>query len=196
LKLGVKYTGLPFHLTVDGHVIGFKRILQYLRCREKNGDLVIDGWRFNPFYGRLYLSEREKWVNYLPPGPLGAVVDVGAGCGETAKFFLEHGASTVIAVENSEVCRPYLSENSERFGFDYILSAFDPETLMKLTFDTLKLDIEGWEIQLLPYLDRLNGVNIVLESHDAYITSRFLERGFKAVEVNDWNGGYIMRPRS
>jgi hypothetical protein len=171
------------------------RYAKYLRYR-RGSDLVVDGWRFNNQYGLIYFNEsRGSWRNYLTPEPLGDVVDIGAGCGETAKLFLEHGARSIVAVENNPECFPYLKENAVKHGFRVWLEDFNPERLLDLRIDTLKLDIEGWELLLLPYLDRLKYVNIVLETHCDYITQQFLKRGFSKRDVNSWGVGYIYRWR-
>lgn len=60
-----------------------------------------DGWVFSNERKRLYIIEKPTWErNYLPISVKGKIVlDVGAGEGETAKFFLDHGAEKVICIE-------------------------------------------------------------------------------------------------
>lgn len=87
------------------------------------------------------MLERElsMWhLYYLPRKPLvgKTVLDLGAGCGETAKFFLNHGASRVVCVEPESKCLEYLQKN---FGKD-------PRVLIVSEFiDHIKIDIEGAE---------------------------------------------------
>lgn len=72
----------------------------------------------------MFLSEYTKWKKwYLPPdhrkGIKGQVVlDVGAGCGETAYFFLKNGASKVISIEPDKKAFEILSENSRVNGWN------------------------------------------------------------------------------
>jgi SAM-dependent methyltransferase len=88
-----------------------------------------------------YVLERElsMWhLYYLPREPLQGrtVLDLGAGCGETAQFFLNHGAGKVVCVEPESKCLEYLRKN---FGNDprvEIVSDF---------IDHIKIDIEGAE---------------------------------------------------
>ena len=75
-------------------------------------------------YRQMFLSEYTKWKKwYLPPdhrkGIKGQVVlDVGAGCGETAYFFLKNGASKVISIEPDKKAFEILSENSRVNGWN------------------------------------------------------------------------------
>src|SRR6059036_536600 len=57
----------------------------------------------------------HQW--YLPPDGVEGktVVDMGAGCGETAQFYLLHGAKHVIAIESETHFVDFLKHN---FGED------------------------------------------------------------------------------
>jgi predicted RNA methylase len=91
--------------------------------------------------------------NYLPSFPLKGktVIDVGAGAGETAYFFLAHGASHVICVEPNPIALRFLRENTERNHWPtrIIPRRFDLSMLNSFKFDFAKMDAEGAEIQLL-----------------------------------------------
>jgi len=71
---------------------------------------------------------------YLPVK--GTVVDVGAGCGESALFFLNHGAEKVVCVEGNPECLANLVKN---FGGDPRVS------IVNGWIGGLKVDIEGAE---------------------------------------------------
>lgn len=84
-------------------------------------------------------SELDIWhKTYLPCGE--TVLDVGAGCGETAQFYLNHGAKRVIAVEGDPVACGYLRDNFGRDNRVIIVGAH---------LDHIKIDIEGGEKDML-----------------------------------------------
>lgn len=102
------------------------------------------------------------------------VLDVGAGCGETAYFFFRHGAKRVIAVEKDSKAARNLWANSMDNGWDMevINEPFRLEHL-GMSFDLCKIDIEGDEVALL----ELHSLPpIVLESHTDEITAALLAR--------------------
>jgi len=84
---------------------------------------------------------------YLPPGGLSGfnVLDIGAGCGETAQFFLNHGARSVRPVEKDPTAFSLLKEN---FAGDPRISWDGP-----FQVDFIKSDCEGGER------------NMVIETH-------------------------------
>ncbi len=142
--------------------------------------MEFDGWIFDIEYGLLYLNERRKaWNLYIPPTGLAGkkILDIGGGCGETAKFFLDNGADSVHVIENNDKCRRFLQANHEHDKrMTYEIDDFQGFEASD-RYDLIKLDIEGYEMRLISYLDKLN-VDIILESHSNYITDRFLEKGF------------------
>ena len=119
------------------------------------------------------ICEWKQWEKYyLPDFSLEGktVLDVGAGCGETAYFFFEHGAKEVIAVEVDPIQVGLLKENSEQNGWTsanrsmkIIPRAFEVGDLATEKFDFAKIDIEGGEVDLLQ-LDRMD-LPLVLEAH-------------------------------
>ena len=89
---------------------------------------------------------------YLPIKPKGTVLDVGAGCGETAKLYLNHGAGKVIAIEREDEAYKCLCEN---FKNDKRVIPIQAE------INNIKIDIEGAE------------EGMVLEIHFPYKLKRF-----------------------
>ena len=90
-----------------------------------------------PEYSGLLKNELDVWhKHYLPIIQGATVLDVGAGCGETAKFFLMHGAGRVIAIENNQRAFTYLSENFR--NDDRVIALLDD-------IGGIKIDIEGAE---------------------------------------------------
>ena len=84
-------------------------------------------------------TELDMWHKWYLPirGVKGKiVVDLGAGCGETAFFYLKHGASRVIAVEKNRDCLDRLRKN---FGEDSRVDIIDAYV------GHVKVDIDGEE---------------------------------------------------
>jgi len=80
-------------------------------------------------------QELEGWHSwYLPVED--TVLDVGAGCGETAFFYLNHGAKKVICVESNPKVVGLLRKN---FGGDGRV------IIVEAHVDSIKIDIEGSE---------------------------------------------------
>ena len=81
-------------------------------------------------------GELEKWHEYYLPAQGKTVLDLGAGCGETAFFYLNHGAKHVISVEPPGPALDLLRRN---FGDDPRV------TIVPASVDRIKIDIEGFE---------------------------------------------------
>lgn len=185
-KFKVVYHGMPLKPSINGVLLNWQNLMEYILA-NKNEYLEFNGWRFHHDYGIMYLLDKKYWNYYLPPTGIRnkVIVDGGGGCGETAKFFIEHGASKVIVMESNPLCEPYLKYNSKLHPeLEYHIGKFDFLKIYTKNYDLLKLDIEGYEIELLPWLNHLESLNkdIILESHCNYITDKFLERGFKLVK--------------
>ncbi|HEV2119228.1 MAG TPA: class I SAM-dependent methyltransferase [Candidatus Bathyarchaeia archaeon] len=88
-------------------------------------------------------QELEGWHDWYLPVE-GTVLDVGAGCGETAFFYLNHGAKRVICIESSPKAVELLKKN---FGNDHRV------VIVQALVDSIKIDIEGSER------------NMILETH-------------------------------
>jgi len=83
-------------------------------------------------------GELELWHRaYLPVGK--TVLDLGAGCGETAQFYLNHGAEKVISIESDSNCYNMLRSN---FADDHRVIP------ILAHIDSIKCDIEGGERDL------------------------------------------------
>jgi hypothetical protein len=88
----------------------------------------------------ILVGELELWHRvYLPIGNI--VLDVGAGNGETAQFYLNHGAKKIICIESDA---GLLCENF----------AHDPRIMIvPFGIDSIKVDAEGCE------------ENMIIETH-------------------------------
>lgn len=106
------------------------------------------------------------WETYYHPVPLNGktVLDIGAGCGETAAFFISHGARKVICIEPDDLSFRYLQENIVANGLNAvpIRKAFELRDLL-VAHDFLKVDAEGAEALLLGYQGNLG--DCAIEAH-------------------------------
>ena len=135
-------------------------------------------------YMYLTLMEWDVWrKHYLPEFSLQGkvVLDVGAGCGETAYFYLKHGASKVICVECNEEALAYLRKNSSRnnWNIEIVDHPFELSDINR-EHDFMKVDCEGGEVVLLSSEQDLGPC--VIEVHSAEIRENFMSK-FKLVEL-------------
>ena len=130
----------------------FSRTLKnYIRGRSFSQSLKTEGWIFSSYRANIILNELSNWQAFYLPIDIRnkTVLDVGAGEGETAKFFLEHGAKKVVCLESDVESYKNLYQNSKRFrGIEPLNASFSLKHLY-LDFDFLKMDIEGYEEVLL-----------------------------------------------
>lgn len=133
-------------------------------------------------YAIYFIREWLAWLQtYLPPFSLEGrtVLDVGAGCGETAFFYFLHGANKVIAIEPSLDALECLHINAQinKWNIQIIPEKFTLEHL-KLPHDFMKIDIDGAETALLnTQIDE----PCVIEVHNDPLEAEFEKRGFKKI---------------
>jgi hypothetical protein len=109
--------------------------------------------RLTEEHGGILLIEGPRWDRcYMPKFSLAGktVLDVGAGCGETAWFYFSRGASKVICIEPNKERAGLLKENAERNGWnaEIIVDSFKVEHL-SIPHAFMKMDCEGGEEALL-----------------------------------------------
>ena len=154
------------------------------------------------------ICEWNLWEKYyLPEFSLDGktVLDVGAGCGETAYFYFLHGAKRVIAIEMDPVQVELLKRNSELNCWNnetreliIIPRAFELEDLGTEKFDFAKIDIEGGEASLLK-LDAID-FPVVLEVHGIELRKQLVQKFglsilVKAIPLEDvWLLGNCLSP--
>jgi len=93
------------------------------------------------------IEEIDDWHTFLLPVAGRTQLDVGAGCGETAFVYLNHGVERVICVEGNKECLANLWKN---FGKD--------ERVLRVPYlvENIKVDIDRAE------------KNMILETHFPY----------------------------
>lgn len=132
----------------------------------------------------LMLTQWGLWTKYyLPEFSLQGkvVLDVGAGCGETAYFYFRHGASKVICVECKEEALALIRKNSVRnnWNIEIVDHPFELDD-MNREYDFMKVDCEGGEVVLLS--SKHNLAPCVIEVHSAELRDAFISK-FKLVEL-------------
>lgn len=92
-------------------------------------------------HGDWVRAELEMWhADYLPAGK--TILDVGAGCGETAYFYLKHGAERIIGIEADPKAVEAFRQN---FPEAVIVPSSAKLVLVEAVLDHIKIDIEGGE---------------------------------------------------
>jgi hypothetical protein len=142
---------------------------------EKTG-LKLDGC------GIVTIVKELPQGYYLPPFSLSGktVLDLGATCGEVAWYYLKHGAKKVICVECDSNRVKLLKENQRNLSMniDVVAEPFRSEHL-SLPHDFIKCDIEGYEMELLPYAESLKPC--ILEAHTGWVIEQFEKHGFHKI---------------
>ncbi len=126
--------------------------------------------KLHPEYFHIIFGEWLDWGRtHLPPFSLNGatVLDVGAGCGETALFYFIHGVDRVICVEPNFDLSNIIRENlrANKWNAEVLTRPFDLG-MLNLGVDFMKMDCEGCEAQLLS-ADKLP--SCVMEVHDGHV---------------------------
>lgn len=120
-----------------------------------------------PGHAEIVRHELNIWERFYLPCPIRGktILDVGGGCGETAAFFIHHGARKVIAIERDPSACKLLISNTIRnhMNIDIFCGAFSLNDLC-IPHDFMKMDIEGGEELLIDYAGRIKPC--VIEVHD------------------------------
>ncbi|MGI0080718.1 MAG: 50S ribosomal protein L11 methyltransferase [Nitrososphaerales archaeon] len=200
LRLGLsKRKHLPVWRILDGtyrlwdlNALKFLGLLNNLKVREVGDNLyslTIFGVNLEMFgaYTKLLVTELEIWKKwYLPPFSLEGetVLDAGAGCGETAAFYLAQGARKVVAVEIDPVAFDLLRRNvvSNSMNVEAYNESFS-ERFLSPNIDFAKIDVEGSEIFLLN-LERID-IPCLVETHSQEVRQNILNKFPEFHEVFD-----------
>jgi hypothetical protein len=154
--------------------------------RKLDHQLQSTGWAFSESKKKMLLVEMSDWVRYyLPLDVRGlTVLDVGAGEGETAKFFLDNGAAKVVCIECAAESFKLLKENAAHHNIIVLNKRFELLDL-KIPHDFLKVDIEGYEEAL---LDVTLVTPAAIEVHGLQLCDKFKAKGYRLVYPHEEAG--------
>jgi SAM-dependent methyltransferase len=149
-----------------------RTINEWRAKRVFKANLEASDWHFSAFREKMIFSESLDWQkHYLPISVRNlTVLDVGAGEGETARFFLGKGAAKVICIEPSCESFKYLKRNAVSHPIVPVNKFFEIQDLSTQSFDFLKMDIEGYEESL---LETELSVPAVVEVHGLQLRDKF-----------------------
>lgn len=123
-------------------------------------------------------------LDYLKPNGR-RVLDLGAANGDTARIFLHAGASHVICVEKDRNLTDAIPRSPRVTVLNETAS---PDHLKRQDWDVCKIDIEGYELGLLPALER-ESRPIFLESHNWYVNEQMEKIGFHYLSATRLTAG-------
>jgi len=156
---------------------------------EHNGKYVIfevKGQRLKVLkqYAFWMVNYWQRWQNYIPSFSLRGktVLDIGAGCGETALLFFLHGAHKVIAIEPDFEAISCFAENvrNNDWNVEIIASPFSVNLLKNLDYDFMKM-ATGLSLCEESLLEIEIDKPCVVEVHDKVLLTKFLERGWRKI---------------
>lgn len=164
-------------------------IKEWWEQRKFLSELERTKWQFSQTRLHLLLNEGRDWARYYLPIDLTGltVLDVGAGEGETAKFFLDHGAAKIICIEPDPRANKILETNAFNHpGKIEIHPKFFELSDLSLKHDFMKMDIEGYEESL------LSGAQLpvasVIEVHGLQLRDKFKKQNYRIDNTPNING--------
>jgi len=178
--IGVTRRGKPFLLVANHPILPHQFLKKMfvtwnwtlISSRSQYYHLKIGKYtlKLHPEYFHIIFGEWPEWKLYhLPPFSLkgATVLDIGAGCGETALFYFIHGVERVICVEQNPDLAAIINENlqANKWNAEVHGRPFGTE-MLNLRFDFMKMDCEGCEAHLLE-VDTLP--TCVMEVHDRHV---------------------------
>jgi SAM-dependent methyltransferase len=160
--------------------VPFSRSIRYVINKKRlEKELNKERWVFSGSRVVLIANESASWERYYLPVSVKdkVVLDVGAGEGETARFFLEHGAKKVTCIEANQKAFYNLRRNSLKHNsITAVFKRFNPSDLTAFPCDFLKVDIEGYEECLLNVQLTFPAV---IEVHGLQLRNRFRDKGYR-----------------
>lgn len=150
-----------------------------LKKMKLNHDLEKNKFTFSVYRYGMVLNDWDEWTRfYLPINVKDkTVLDVGAGEGETAYFYLKNGAKKVICIEPDPTAFKRLAANADKHP--EIIAINEPFNINMVPIfkpDLIKVDIEGYEEILLNHLIKTPAV---IEVHGLQLRDRFASQGWQ-----------------
>lgn len=125
-----------------------------------------------PIHASYLVHEWPLWQRHYAPIPLRGktVLDIGAGCGETAYFYFGLGARRVVCIEPNIDAAKWLTRNAAKrsWNVEIVQEQFRQAMLREFDFDFMKMDGEGCERELLQLSELPTPA--VIESHSVQLT--------------------------
>jgi hypothetical protein len=159
-----------------------KTLLEARKWQAANDGVRIEHRKYGllmlPGHAAILAHEWSVWERtYAPVSVTGKIVlDIGAGCGETAYFYFRKGARKIICVEPDPKAIQCLTENAARrsWNVEVVPELFKLDMLQQYRFDFMKMDGEGCEKDLLK-LTKLPTASVI-ESHSLPLTSALVRQ--------------------
>lgn len=177
------------------HIPFSRTIKKGLKQRKLQQQLKHEGWSFSDTRINMYIREYDDWEQYYVPFDLSwkTVLDVGAGEGETALFYFNHGAVKVVCVEPDVEAFEKLRGNGqgrcmplkqEYFTLE-LIDTVQQELLAQdqKGIDLIKIDIEGYEELMLHYKGT---IPVVCEVHGLQLADKFRAAGWVVSVPHRW----------
>lgn len=146
----------------------------------------VSNWVFSKNHILPIIGEMQIWIqSYLGLNLSGLkILDVGAGEGETAKFFLDHGAAKVVCVEPQTQKYRYLARNAAKHPTFLALKKTISLSDLKLPYDFLKCDLESCEEEL---LDANLTIPAIVKVHSQKLLDEFKRSRWRISSNNSLN---------
>src|SRR5437867_10765520 len=122
------------------------------------------------WYRQTVGLELSRWHKF-PVTPKGTVLDLGAGCGETAYYYFQHGAERVLAVEYDPEALEMMKQN---FPDAHVVPEDAQMVIIPAFVDNIKIDIDGGEL------------GMILETHYPIHWKRIWAVPSQLLDCNQW----------
>lgn len=165
-----------------------RTIRQFIKASILKKHIQQANFYFTESRLNMLLTEWADWKENYAPFDLHnkTVLDIGAGEGETALFYLGLGAKKVICIEPDRFAFWTLARNARVFNETYrninvqvynrrfILGDLDTPGV-----DLIKIDVDGYEEAILDTDHTTLKTPMVLELHGLQLKDRFKEKGYR-----------------
>jgi tRNA G37 N-methylase Trm5 len=146
--------------------------------------LKKEKWDFTEQYFSLLFREWQNWEqNYLPINvEEKTILDIGAGEGETAYFYLQNNAKKVVCIEANPDAFSMLVKNALNHQQIEALNEPFKKAHLKIPHDLMKMDIEGYEDKLLTTTPPKPSI---IEVHGLQLRDKFAQKGYIIIYQNN-----------